>query len=93
VHVLLGKDVVELAVLQTSKGVALRTLAAGTGAQATAYFGDDVTDERAFEVLHVDRGDLSVKVGAGETAASYRVESAQDVVEALQLFVRLRTGA
>jgi trehalose-phosphatase len=91
VHVLPGKDVVELSVVQTSKGVALRALAAARGVEATAYLGDDVTDERAFEVLTSD-GDVTIKVGDGETAARHRVPDVPTVGEALETFLRLRTA-
>lgn len=66
-----GKDVVETAVVSTSKGQALDELRAETGAQAVFYMGDDVTDERAFAVLR--DGDVSVRVGPGETAARHRI--------------------
>jgi trehalose 6-phosphate phosphatase len=92
VHVTPGKDVVELSVVETSKGAALRSLATCLQADATAYFGDDVTDERAFEALDPDGGDLRVKVGAGATVADHRVAGIPEVVEALELFVSLRRG-
>jgi trehalose 6-phosphate phosphatase len=61
------------------------------GADAVLYFGDDVTDEHAFEVM---RGhDVSVKVGGGETAARHRVETSEQVAEALRLLVSLRREA
>lgn len=66
-----GKDVVETAVVPTSKGQALDELRAQTGARAVFYMGDDVTDERAFAVLR--DGDVSVRVGPGETVARHRV--------------------
>lgn len=91
VHVMPGKQVVELAVLATDKGTALVHLARVRGAEATLYFGDDVTDERAFEALDPDAGDVTVKVGAGDTAAAFRVEDVTDVVATLQLFVEART--
>lgn len=92
VHVLPGKDVVELSVVETSKGAAVRALAAARGVRATAYIGDDVTDERAFEVLSPDDGDLTIKVGEGETGASHRVPDVATVLEVLQTFLRLRTA-
>ena len=61
------------------------------GAGATLYLGDDVTDERAFEALDPASGDVTVKVGDGDTAATWRVDDVADVVAALQLFVEART--
>ena len=90
-HVMPGKQVVELAVLATNKGTALVDLARARGAEATLYLGDDVTDERAFEALDPDAGDVTVKVGDGDTAAAWRVDDVADVVATLRLFVETRT--
>lgn len=90
VHVTPGKDVVEISVLAATKGTALESLATSRRVGAIGYFGDDVTDERAFAVLDPARGDLGVKVGAGETLAEHRVPGIPEVVEALELFVRSR---
>lgn len=91
VHVMPGKQVVELAVLTTDKGTALLDLARVRGAGATLYLGDDVTDERAFEALDPASGDVTIKVGDGETAAAWRLDDVADVVATLQLFVEART--
>ena len=80
-HVMRGKDVVEVAVVETSKGQALLTLRAELDAQVVFYMGDDVTDERAFAVLGPD--DLTVKVGSGETAARLRVADTDEAAELL----------
>jgi len=90
VHVLPGKDVVELTVLEADKGSALVDLARQAGSDATLYIGDDVTDERAFAALDPESGDLTVKVGEGETLAAHRVCGPEAAVELLQLFVDLR---
>lgn len=66
-----GKEVIEIAVVQADKGVALRRLAEEVSAAAVVYLGDDRTDEDAFAVL--GPADLGVKVGPGPTAAGYRV--------------------
>lgn len=92
VHPLPGKDVLELSVLETSKGVAVRALAAHLRVDATAYLGDDVTDERAFAVLDPGAGDLGIKVGDGESVAQARVASVEAVVDLLERLVGLRTG-
>ena len=71
VDVLTGKDVVELSVLDVSKGEALRGLRTRLSVRRVFYAGDDVTDERAFAAL--EPTDMTVKVGPGPTAARYRV--------------------
>ena len=93
VHVMPGKNVVELTVLEASKGTALVVLARAKRTDATLYVGDDVTDERAFAALSPGSGDLTVKVGAGQTEATYRVPDPAAVVKLLELFVRQRTTA
>ena len=80
-HAMRGKDVVEVAVVATSKGQALTALRDELGASGVFYMGDDVTDERAFEALGPD--DLTVKVGAGATAAQFRVMTPDDAAQVL----------
>lgn len=79
--VLHGKDVVEISVLRASKGEALTALRDEIGAPVVLYAGDDVTDEHAFEALR--EGDVTVKVGQGATAARYRVDGPDELVDAL----------
>ena len=93
VHVIPGKQVVELTVMETDKGSALRALAAARAVDATAYFGDDVTDERAFAALDGRSGDVTVKVGEGNTLAAYRLETVEDVVKTLGFIVSMRQSA
>lgn len=82
VHVSRGKDVVEIMVVATGKGVALDRLRERLGADAVFFAGDDVTDEDAFRRLQP--ADVGVKVGPGETAARWRVEDPTDVAALLQ---------
>jgi trehalose 6-phosphate phosphatase len=89
VHVTVGKSVVELAVVETSKGVALQQLRALVSPDAVLYVGDDATDETAFAVLGPD--DVGVKVGPGDTHAAYRLDGPPDVLELLQLLVAERS--
>jgi len=91
VHVMPGKNVVELTVLEANKGSALLRLARATTSEATLYVGDDVTDERAFAALDPGSGDLTVKVGDGETVAAQRVPDQASVVKLLELFVGQRS--
>ena len=82
VRPLRGKNVVELPVLDADKGSAVLALRAELGAAAVVYAGDDVTDEHAFAVL--GDGDVTVKVGPGETVATFRVPDATALVAALE---------
>ena len=77
-----GKDVIELAVLTVTKGQALADLRRELGAGPLLYAGDDVTDERAFVTLGPD--DVTVRVGAGDTAARFRVERPEDLAAVLE---------
>ena len=83
--------VVETGVVATSKGQAIEALRAETGARAVFYMGDDVTDERAFAVLH--DGDVSVRVGPGETVARHRVADPDEAALVLTRLADLLTGA
>ena len=76
-----GKAVLEFAVISTDKGEAIDILRDQHDASAVVFFGDDVTDEKAFRRLR--DGDVGVKVGPGESLAHYRIETPQDVATAL----------
>ncbi|MDL9936898.1 trehalose-phosphatase [Gordonia sp. ABSL1-1] len=90
VHVTEGKAVIELAVIETSKGHALDVLRARTHADAVVYIGDDVTDEKAFAHLDPDRGDLGIKVGDGDTGARFRITDPDAVADVLGFLVDQR---
>ena len=86
-----GKSVLEASVVHTHKGEGLGALRELTGATAVLFAGDDVTDERGFEALLP--GDVGVKVGDGDTAAAYRVDSPEAFTEVLTELLRLRRSA
>jgi trehalose 6-phosphate phosphatase len=82
-----GKEVLELAVTDADKGSALLRLRNELGVTAAVYLGDDRTDEDAFRTL--PPGDLTVKVGEGDTAAAHRVADPAAVVALLDVLARL----
>lgn len=88
VHSTAGKRVLELAVVETSKGTGLDVLRQRTGADAVLFSGDDLTDEKAFAVLR--EGDVGVKVGPGDTAAQYRVDDPEQMVALFALLAEER---
>jgi trehalose 6-phosphate phosphatase len=90
IHVTEGKAVREFAVIDTDKGAALDQLRQASAADAVVFFGDDVTDEKAFNRL--TDTDIGVKVGPGRTGAHYRVESPDDVATALIILNAARRG-
>ncbi|MFI5715232.1 trehalose-phosphatase [Nocardia sp. NPDC051750] len=88
VQVTEGKAVIELAVVPTDKGSALSTVRHQESASAAVFFGDDVTDEKAFRVLCGP--DIGIKVGDGESLAKYRVDSTEAVSHALAYLLEER---
>lgn len=88
VQVTEGKSVIELAVIVTDKGEALDILRHREGASATVFFGDDVTDEKAFTRLQGP--DIGVKVGDGDSLAEFRVPRTEDVGAALAFLLEER---
>jgi trehalose 6-phosphate phosphatase len=85
-----GKAVLEFAVISTDKGEAIDILRKEFAASAVVYFGDDVTDEKAFRRLGA--ADVGVKVGPGDTLAGYRVQHPEDVAAALKYLLDVRRG-
>ncbi|MFI5780052.1 trehalose-phosphatase [Nocardia sp. NPDC051570] len=88
VEVTEGKAVIELAVIQTDKGDALDIIRHQEGASAAVFFGDDVTDEKAFSRLAGP--DVGIKVGEGDSLARYRVASTEEVAKALAFLLEER---
>ena len=84
-----GKNVVEIAVREASKGAAIETLVERAGADLAVFIGDDVTDERGFARLR--DGDIGIKVGDGRTLARHRVADIDAVVGLLGELAELRS--
>ena len=85
-HLHVSKGLVELRPDGIGKGGAVRWLMSQPPfrGRAPVMFGDDATDEPAFQVAN-GFGGLSVKVGAGATAAARRVGSPGEVRRALSV--------
>ncbi|WP_019586875.1 trehalose-phosphatase [Deinococcus apachensis] len=78
-----GKKVREFRPAGFGKGRAVERLARQDPHHLPVFLGDDVTDEEGFLRLRA-RGGVTIKVGEGETAAEYRVESPAEVVALLR---------
>lgn len=89
VHVRHGKKVIELSIVDTNKGAALRRIRQRVGASAVVFLGDDTTDEDAFATI--GGPDIGVKVGPGETAARFRVAETVDVARLLARLAERRS--
>jgi len=85
-----GKAVLDLAVLEVNKGLALDVLRDRLKPDAVLFAGDDVTDETAFARLRP--GDVGVKVGPGETAAEYRVPGPPEIGALLEELLAARSA-
>ncbi|ANY10035.1 trehalose phosphatase [Pseudonocardia sp. HH130630-07] len=86
-----GKDVLDIAVLTTTKGSAVAALREALGADLVLFAGDDVTDETVFGTLH--DGDVGIKVGDGDTAAGFRVGEPADLAAFLTRLADARDPA
>jgi len=72
-----GHNIVEYSALDTGKDAAIGILRARFGATGILFAGDDLTDEDALRVLGPN--DVGVRVGAGESAATVRVQDPQEI--------------
>lgn len=84
-HVERGWRVLDFVPARYDKGRALRMLRRRVRPAVTFYFGDTAGDEPAFAAL--GRSDFPVRVGAGPTAAPYRVRGPEDVARFLRALV------
>ncbi|MEA2081326.1 MAG: trehalose-phosphatase [Elusimicrobiota bacterium] len=78
-EILSGRKVVEIRAKGVGKGKAVRKLAAAAKHYESVYFGDDETDEDVFRLAGV----TGIKIGAGKTAARFRLDSPADAVKVI----------
>jgi len=78
-----GNKVIEVKHFMAHKGTTCKNNILCGDYNFVLAFGDDKTDEDLFELLTGDT-EYSVKVGEGSTAAKYRVESVEKVIEFLE---------
>lgn len=76
-----GKKILEFSVVSGDKGHAMDLLRHEFAASATLFIGDDLTDEPGFARL--GGSDVGVKVGEGESLATFRLPDPNAVVLAL----------
>ncbi|MGA9279176.1 trehalose-phosphatase [Ilumatobacter sp.] len=80
-----GNNVIELMARPADKGSGLEALRREFAPASTVYVGDDVPDEEAFGRLGT--GDIGIKVGVGDTAATHRVRDADAIREMISALV------
>jgi trehalose-phosphatase len=83
-----GHMVLDASAIELDKGAALTRLRRSMGATAVLVLGDDRTDEKAFAVTSA--GDVTAKVGPGETLARFRVDGPDDAAQLLAMLLELR---
>ncbi len=84
-----GHNIVEFAFRHEGKDSAIAELRERVGATAVLFAGDDVTDEDALASL--GSGDVGVRVGEGETAATVRVADIAALAALLRALAAART--
>lgn len=85
-----GHRVLEFSSRAEGKDAAIHALRGHYDATGIVFAGDDVTDEDAMRVLQP--GDLGVRVGPGESAATLRVENPQQMAALLGALVAERAA-
>lgn len=83
-----GKEVIELSVIPTHKGLAVDQLRTQFSASAVLFMGDDVTDENVF--ANLSGPDVGIKIGPGETRATYRISEPIEAARVLGLLLEVR---
>lgn len=84
-HVLPGKMVFEVKPKNHNKGTVIRTFMAEPpfAGRVPVFIGDDTTDEDGFRVVN-ELGGISIKVGEGESVASFRLAGPDSVAAWLE---------
>lgn len=83
-----GKNIIEFAIRDATKGDAIRRLRDYVGADAVFFAGDDTTDEDAIMVLGPN--DLGVRVGPAPSAARLRVQGTAEIARVLAILTDKR---
>ncbi|MEO5311420.1 trehalose-phosphatase [Corynebacterium sp. c24Ua_83] len=105
-HVTWGKDILEVAVDKTTKGSYIEDFRRAYARQhdrelRVLFAGDDTTDETALSTLRYSPAtapatapapDIGIRVGGGETSATHRLDTPEDVRDFLQDLLRRRDG-
>lgn len=86
-----GNHILEFSSRVEGKDTAIGVLRERFDATGILFAGDDVTDEDALRVL--GPGDLGVRVGPGETAATVRVRTPQEIGALLNVLADERAAA
>lgn len=79
-----GNKVVEVMSEEAGKGRAVKRLLERNNYDFILSIGDDATDEEMFEFLFQNTNAFTVKVGAGNTFAKYKLNGIRDVVSLLK---------
>ena len=79
-----GKKVVEVLTKGTGKGYAVKKLIEQNRYDFVLSIGDDATDEEMFEFLLHNSDAYTIKVGVGNTFASYKLENISQVSSLLK---------
>lgn len=85
-----GNRILEFSSRDEGKDTAIAALRERLGATGVLFAGDDVTDEDALRSL--GDGDLGVRVGPGESAATIRVENPQQIAALLVVIAEERAA-
>ena len=85
-----GHGIVECSVNGAHKGDGISALISQTGTATVLFAGDDATDEDGFAALE-GKG-LTIRVGPGDTTATFRLENIHNVALTLWKIYHLRTA-